>query len=285
MTDYTIVRDYYGRPYVTTDGQPLRYEAGRKTPVNAQPYTRISTLAGALDDKTGLIDWTAAMAMLGVVKSKAIFAQVAHLASAFEQPWYAPAGKKPLKELVERAKALGGADDAAGFGTALHGIWEVIDRGGTPQYVPAELEPWIEARQQALADFEPVLIEPFVVNDQLAVAGNPDRFFRHRPTGILYASDDKTGTDEHRFPLKVTIQVAIASRSQLYDQKTGQRTPIDCDPLRGLLIHTPLRSEVPRCDLYWLDLRVGWELAQLAASVRDKRKIDKLVKVGDERDW
>ncbi len=279
------MRDYWGRPYVSTDGGPLRFEAGRKAPVNAEPYTRISTLSGGLDDKGGLVDWAAAMAMMGVVKSKAIYAQLAHLVSAHESPWYVPSAKKPLKELVAQAKELGGASDAAGIGTALHGIWEIIDNGGNPAYIPEDLGPWITARQTALADFEPVLVEPFVINDELKVAGNPDRFLRHRKTGKVYAADDKTGSDEPKYPLKVTIQVAIASRSVLYNQETGERTPIECDQDRGLLIHTPIRSESPRCDLYWLDLNAGWDLARLAATVRDSKRIDKLVRVGEEADW
>lgn len=262
------------------------FEPGRKTPVNAEPYTRISNLSGRLEDKGGLVDWAAAMAMAGTVKSKSIYAQVAHLVSAYESPWYSPAGKKQMKELVGQAKELGGASDAAGIGTAFHGLCEVMDKGQVPQFVPDDLRPWIEARQAALSEFEPVLVEPFVINDELKVAGNPDRFLRHKPTGIVYAADDKTGTDEHKYPNKVTIQVAIASRSVLYDQETGERTPIECDQLRGLLIHTPIRGGgEPRCDVYWLDLKKGWDLALLAARVRDENKLDKLVKVGEEYGW
>ena len=278
MTDYSIVRDFWNRPFVTQGGEALEFVQGRKSPVNAEAYTRISTLSGGLDDKGGLVDWTAAMAMLGVIKSKSIAAQVAHLASAHESPWYSD-GKKPLKELVRKAKELGGADDAAGMGTAFHGICECLDLGVDPQYVPDGMQPWVDARQAAVRGYEPFLVEPFVINDELKVAGNPDRFLKDRETGIVYAADDKTGTDEPDFPLKVTIQVAIASRSVLYDQATGVRTPIDCDQDRGILIHTPIRSGEPRSVLYWLDLNKGWELAKLAATVRDSKKVGKLEKV------
>jgi hypothetical protein len=65
----------------------------------------------------------------------------------------------------------------------------------------------------------------------------------------------------------------------LYDQATGVRRPIDCDQDRGILIHTPIRSGEPRSVLYWLDLNKGWALAQLAATVRDSKKVSKLEKV------
>lgn len=278
MTDHSIVRDRWGRPYITQNGEPLRYKPGGKTPINAEGYTRISTLAGTLDDKGNLSDWLAARALMGVVKSEALFAQAAHLVSAHKDPWAVPEGKKPLKELVASAQALGGSEDASGLGTAFHGLCEVLDEGRNPQYVPRQLEPWIEARQAAIEEFDPVLIEPFVVNDELKSAGNPDRYLLHRPTGIVYAADDKTGSSEPDFPLKVTIQVAIASRSVLYDQTTGKRTPIKCDQSKGLLVHTPIRDVRPRSNLYWLDLNKGWEYAKLAVQVREARKLPKLTR-------
>lgn len=277
MTDYSIVRDYWERPFVTSDGGPLRFEKGRKSPINAEAYTRISTLAGALDDKGGLIDWSSARAMIGTVKSAAISAQLAHLISAHEDPWAAEEGKKPLKALVKRAQELGGSEDAAGLGTAFHGLCEQLDKtGAMPEYVPRHLIPWVEARQAALAEWEPLHIEPFVVCDELRAAGSPDRYLRHKLTGLVVCADDKTGTSEPDFGLKVTVQVAIGSRAVLYDQSTGNRTPIECAQNVGLMIHTPIRDTVPRSDLYVLDLNVGWRLANLAVEVREARKFPKL---------
>lgn len=289
ITDHSIVRDFYDRPFVTQNDEPLRYVKGRKSPVNAEAYTRISTLAGILDSKDGLIDWAAARALIGLVKQDlearkrncdgAIYAQIAHLISAFSDPWKVAEGKKPLKELVRKAKEIGGSEDASGSGTAAHGIWECIDKGITPEYIPRGLGAWTEARMKALEDFEPVLVEPFIVVDSIKAAGSPDRYLRHKSTGIVYAADDKTGTDEPKYPRKVKIQVAIASRGVLYDQSTGNRTPIECDQGRGILIHTPIQTEKPRCDLYWLDLAEGWADAELAAQNRDRRNQSKLEKI------
>lgn len=217
--------------------------------------------------------------MIGMVRNPSIAARVAHLVSAYEKPWYVPEGKKPLKELVEKAKAAGGTDDAADMGTAFHGLCEVLDGGNKPAYMPPNLQPWVDCRQAALHDFEPILIEPFVINDELKVGGNPDRYLRHVTTGIVYAADDKTGTDEPEYPLKVTVQVAIAAHALLYNQNTGKRTPIECNQDRGILIHTPIKSGKPRCALYWLDLRKGWELAKLATRVREEARVGKLERI------
>jgi hypothetical protein len=281
MTDYSIVRDYYDRPLVTTDGGPLRYEAGRKTPVNAEPYTRISTLSGALDDKGGLVDWSAARAMIGLAKSDSIHAQVAHLVSAYSDPWAVPSAKKPLKDLVRKAQELGGSDDAAGLGTAFHGLTEVLDGGDAPSFIPRQLADWLRAYAEAMSNWEPVHIEPFVVCDELKTAGSPDRYLRNRTTGEVFAADIKSGTSEPDFPMKVTIQVAIAAHAELYNQETGERTPIECSQERGVLIHAPIRGGgVPRVDVYDnLDLVEGWRLAKLAVQVREARKFPKLKRI------
>ena len=276
MTDHTIVRDYWDRPYVTTDGGPLRYADGRKTPVNAVAYSRISKLAGVIDDASNLKDWFAARVAVGLATSKSLSARVAHLADAFDDPWDAPEGKKPLKQLVQTAAERGGASEAADLGTAFHGYTESIDRGIAVKNIPADFDPWLRAWHDAMRDWEPLYIEPFVVCDQLQVAGSPDRYLRHRDTGRVVCADIKTGSHEPNYPLKVTTQVAVGSRSVLYDQATGSRTLIDCDQDVGLLIHVPIRSGEPRCDLYELDLQTGWDNALLSYQVLKARKMPKL---------
>lgn len=278
MTDYAISRDFFDRPWVTTDGGPLQYVSGRKTPVNAVAYSRISKLAGVIDDSSNLTSWFGARVAIGLAQSKSLTARVAHLADAYDDPWDSPEGKKPLKQLVQTAAERGGASEAADLGTAFHGYTESIDRGIAVKNVPVDFDPWLRAWYEAVRDWEPVLIEPFVVCDELQVAGSPDRYLRHRDTGVIKAADIKTGTHEPNFPLKVTTQVAVAAHSVLYDQETGTRTLIECDQSSGLLIHVPIRSGEPRCHLYELDLVAGWENAQLAGRVLKARKMAKLVR-------
>lgn len=237
-------------------------------------------MAGTLDDSSGLMDWVAARAMIGTVKSRSIHSQLSHLMSAHADPWAVPEGKKPLKELVKRAQELGGSDDAAGEGTAFHGLTECADRGLGHAYVPEHMVDWLWEYRIAMEAYEPILIEPFVVCDDIQVAGSPDRYLRHRDTGEVFAADIKTGTSEPDFPLKVTVQVAIAAHSVLYDQETGRREPIDCSVTKGILIHCPIRGGgVPRCDLYPLDLDAGWHNAKLSYEVRAARKVEKLKKL------
>ena len=79
-----MIRDRWGRPYVSNDGGPLKFVKGKATPVNAEGYTRVSTLAGTLDDKSGILEWSAANAMIGMIKDPSIAAQVGSLASKYD---------------------------------------------------------------------------------------------------------------------------------------------------------------------------------------------------------
>ena len=163
---------------------------GKSTPVNAEGYTRVSTLAGALDDKSPLIDWASANAMVGMVKDPSIASQIGSLTSKYGDPWYAPEGKKALKPLIKRAQEAGGSDRASGLGTSVHEFTEVIDEGRWPEYAPAELVPWLHAYRERMAEFECLGMEVFVVNDELKTAGSFDRVWR-MPDGRVVVGDLK----------------------------------------------------------------------------------------------
>ena len=273
MTDHSVMRDRWGRPYVSNDGGPLRYAKGRSTPVNAEGYTRVSTLSGALDDKSSLIDWAAANAMVGMVKDPSIASQIGSLASKYGDPWYAPEGKKALKPLIKRAQEAGGSDRASGMGTSLHEFTEVIDEGRWPEYAPAELIPWLHAYKERMAEYECLGMELFVVNDELKTAGSFDRLWRV-PDGRVVVSDLKSGRSDPQYPTKVQIQVATYANSVRYNQATGERSPLheDLDVTEGLLVHAPiLGGGKPEVKVYPLDLVRGLELARLAVQVREAR--------------
>lgn len=285
MTDLSIVRDRWGRPWVTTDGGPLKYDKGKRTPNNAKGYTRVSTLSGALDDKGNLGDWLAANAMVGMVKDRSIAAQVGSLTSKYGDPWNVPEGKKAIKPLVKRAQEAGGSQEASSLGTAFHEFCEVIDEGRWPDYAPPELTGWLHAYREAMDGYENLDSEVFVVNDELGTAGSFDRVKRTRreivtseglvlPAGLVMVGDIKSGKHDPNYPLKVTMQVAIYANSERYDQKTGARTPIhpDLDRKTGLLIHAPIRGGgKPGVKVYPLDLEFGMDMARLAVEVRAAR--------------
>ena len=91
----------------------------------------------------------------------------------------------------------------------------------------------------------------------------------------VMVADIKTGQHEPRYPHAATIQIAIYSRGHLYEPgagRIGYLPDLNVDQDHGLLIHLPAGTGT--CDLYLLDLQVGWQLAETAtavkASFRDK---------------
>lgn len=250
-------RDRWGRPRIPQpDGSEIA-------------YTRVSTMAGSLDDKSALMDWYARMAAVGVVKSPALQARISAILSRPGNPL--EDAKRDLKELAEQAREAAGSSVGADIGTALHDFTETIDRGGSVQNVPEELEADLFAYIQVTKEFEWLAFEQFVVIDELQAAGSFDRLVR-LPDGRVVVSDLKTGQHEPRFPHRVAIQIAAYAHGQVLDAE-GNRGPIhpDLDKEVGVLIHLPSRGG--RCDVYELDLVKGWELAQLASRVHASRKV------------
>jgi len=255
-----IQRDWQGRPLI----KPV----GGGKPV---PYTRVSTLAKALDDTYSLNAWRTRMAVLGVSTNRHLMQQVAAIASRFDDP--VKQGRRELDAITQEAAEAAGVGAAAATGTALHDYTEQIDAGRELAHVPSEFIAPLRAYQAGTKGLESVGSEVFVVNDTLGVAGSLDRLWR-LPDGRVVVGDLKTGDNEPKYPLGVTTQVAMYATGQRYDPETGTRAELhpDLDPTAGLLVHLPIRAPEPRCDLYLLDLTLGLQAAHLALEVRQMRK-------------
>ncbi|BCO56122.1 hypothetical protein MINTM005_13660 [Mycobacterium intracellulare] len=286
MTDYSIERDRFGRPMLFPP------EGGKKT-----AYTRVSTMAKWLDDKGGLINWSASMAMIGLMKSKPLQARVSAIVARSSDPYRE--NKAALKELVDTATQLAQAQGRADYGTAIHEFAELLDQGQLAwDYVPEALKGPLEAYREATQDLETVNTEVFVVIDEeregkkIRGAGSLDRVYRHAELGVCIG-DLKTGTDEPKYPLGVMTQVAGYSRGKRYcDDSFGDdfrmpdavpnadgtafRAPIhaELNRARGLLVHCPLEPVRGKhiCHLYALDLDKGWESLLLGHRVQSARR-------------
>jgi hypothetical protein len=247
-----VERDRWGRPLIVPEG-------GGK-PV---PYTRISTLAKTLDSKEGLMEWKQRMVALGIGRRPDL-AQLAAVTAADD--------KRKLRELIDAAMAAAESDKAANTGTVLHSLTEAFDRG-TLDHIPEVHYRDLDAYEQATKGLVMRAIEGFVVNDHLQAAGTFDRLVQ-LPDGRIAIGDLKTGQTEPKYPHGVTTQCAIYARSHIYDipsnTRKGYLPDLGVSTEVGLLIHLPAGQA--KCDLYLLDLTVGWALAQTAVAVRDVYK-------------
>lgn len=248
-----VPRDGRGRPMII----PLE---GGKTVA----YTRCTTFIGCLEDTTHLSKWRQRKVAEGLVVDPDLYRSVI---AKGRQPEDAAAKRTwngAMDAICKAAAHAAGADDAAELGTNLHGLTERLDRGQPLGKFPDRFRPHIEAYQAATKEFTARHIERFTVHDGLKIGGTPDRVLEI--DGVLHIGDLKTGSLDYGTK-KMAMQLAVYSRSLLYDPLTGQRTtPGDIDQDRGLII--ALDAKTGQCDLIWIDLAAGWQDVQLAQQVR-----------------
>lgn len=247
-----IPRDRWGRPMIL----PAK---GGKT-AKRVAYRRATTFVGCLDDTNGLMKWMSRQVAFGMGQRKDLV-----LAAAAADP----ADKKKLGEIADKAAehAKGISGDAAETGTALHSLTERIDRGERLGVIPGEYKADIEAYRRATENIEYLGIETFRVHDEFKVAGTADRI--GMINGQATIMDIKTGSID--FPHKMAMQLAMYSRSVPYDIATDKRVedPQPVDRNRGIIIHLPAGQGI--CNLYQIDIGVGWGACLIAKQVWDWR--------------
>ena len=245
----TPKRDRYGRPMIV----PL--DGGKP-----KAYTRVSTLAKTLDDLNGLMLWKQRQTIMGVAKRADLYT----LAKSCGDD------KQTLNDIAKQAMDAASSSAAANTGTALHSFTESVDLGHDID-IPAEYANDIEAYRKATAILDVVLAEQFVVCDQLEAAGSFDRLVR-LPNGDLVIADIKTGKDAARYATGTAAQMAVYANSVRYGVADNTRTPYPdgVNTSLGLLIHLPAGTGT--CAIHKVDLKFGWEYAQVATEVRAWRK-------------
>jgi hypothetical protein len=271
-----IPRDRWGRPKILLPED----EATGFGQTTLKAYTRASTLGGVLEDQTGLGEWKKRVVAYGMGRRRDLVIAAASVRSLDE--------KNQLTSIAEQAMQAAEASAAATIGTALHALADRLDQGepipdiGEDRYA-------LDAYAQLRSHFTVHAIEQFVVCDELEVAGTADRVLS--PTGVMVAPDGTRITPEDRliddlktaatadyFGIKFCVQLAVYAHGLPYQHGKGRLPWPDGIAPRtdwGLIMHVP--SGGSTADLYWVDLKLGWELAQLAVQVREWRRRKDLV--------
>ena len=253
-----LARDRWGRPLIVPP------EGGK--PVG---YTRVSTLAKALDDLNNLMAWKQRKTAQGLLMRPDLMTRLSGALATGKDSEADWPTKRAFNEACQEACEAAGASTGASAGTGFHSLTEAIDRGDEPMFVSAADAERLDAYRAATSGLTMLDIECFVVNDAVRSAGTFDRLVR-LPDGAAVVADLKSGKSEAAYPFATTVQIATYANGHRYDPETGARSPLhdDLDVTRGLLIHMPPSGG---CTLYELDLTRGWQAAQLAAQVRDAR--------------
>lgn len=261
----TIQRDRWGRPLILPPGGG-----------DPKPYTRVSTLAKALDDLNQLMLWKQRKTLEGVLRRPDLLTRTAGVLANGDPDTDWPT-KRDLNSICNEATEAAAASKGASSGTGFHALSEAVDRGEEPLFVPPADQPRLEAYRQATAPLRAIDAETFVVCDPLTAAGSFDRLWFVPPgftdsrgytfnAPAVVVGDLKTGKSEADYPLAVAMQEAIYANGKRYDPATGERRVLDehIDVTRGLLIHLPPKGG---CEVITLDLERGWYAAMKAHEV------------------
>lgn len=253
-----VKRDHYGRPMIPDP------ETGK-----VRPWTRVTTIAGTISDRYNLERWSRRNLIKGFAKRNDLLIRAAAAGD----------DKKTLDEIADVAMEAGGASEAASIGTALHRILERLDLGedvDVPDGFRADIDAYRAAMAQASLTVKPGWVERFVVIPELGAAGTPDRLLEPSDVALPVIGDLKTGKDQIKFAfMEIAVQLAIYSRATHWwdGEQFHPMPPVDQNV--AVVAHMPAREG--RCDLYGVDLRRGWQIAQLCCEARSWRNAKNLL--------
>lgn len=271
MSDATR-RDRYGRYLVVPPN------GGKPT-----GYTRVTTVAKALDDGAGLLAWGACATIVGAHRMRGLQARWQALLAASPDPWYdSPESKAEAKKLVEECKVAGGSADRADLGTALHTMVEQHLYGNQMPLLDdttrADINAFDAAITAAGIRFDTDMLEQMVVLDALKIAGRADQLVVHVPGFPLpLIGDLKTGASlDYSMPAIAIQLAAYANASNRYiqgeatDGSDDQRLPMpEVSRTHAVVFHLPAGEA--RCTIHVVDIAAGYDALLLAVEARQWR--------------
>jgi hypothetical protein len=265
-------------PLTTLDDDTRRDGYGRYLvvpPKGGKPvgYTRVTTVAKALDNEGGLAPWKATMTATGIIMRPGLRARWEAMLVEHGDAWYgSETTKAKAKELVEECAAAGGSNDRKEMGSALHKITAVLDADQTrriPSPLTEETQRDVEAYVTGLVEAHvaivPGFIETCVVLDDYQVAGTFDRLVMVPGHKLPMIADLKTGADLSYSWQSFAVQLAAYSRGDAVyvqgprpDGTQDRREAMpEVDQEFGMVMW--LNAGTGRLELFLVDLEAGWE--------------------------
>jgi hypothetical protein len=291
----------FGHPYNGRYHMPLLPgEDGPKSGGDhvSRGCTRMTNIAGAIEDTRALSVWEQAMGLIGLALAPELYEELTLVVAAalgegvnFERLRDYPALKETLaghahdqrkaaESIIGRAKVIAKAGAAAQRGTNRHTAWE--HRGKTGQFIgTAEIQEQTVSTEALLADAGlvrvPGLSERVVRNVTLGAVGKFDDILLEQATGRLLISDLKTKATAFYSFLAVDAQLAGYAYAEWMLTEDGQGYepgPFNhVDLTEGVILHVPSDGSTPRLER--ADLVLGWRAALLGRDVMALRSAGK----------
>lgn len=252
-------------------------------------FSRVSTIAKTLESSYHLDRWKDRMLARGL----SMRPDLVDLAGSMDLE-----DKDGFADLVAKARDTAGANQGSNHGTAVHSLAELVDKGeplpqGTRQSNVKTIRSYQSALELAKCQVYPKFIERVVLTyiGDIPVVGRWDRALNAeepallelvRPGPIDMIGDLKTGKSMLG-DLAFAIQLGIyAHADYLWDPARERWVPmadtgLELDPDAAIVMHAP--STDTRCDIHLVNIRQGWEYAQLAMDVRASQRDKNLTKM------
>lgn len=257
-----VRRDRWGRALIVPP------EGGK-----AVPYVRPSSLPDELGDRFNIEQWKLRQCVLGLARRPDLVAHAATLTGD---------DKGKLAEIVDAALEMVGESTGANFGSAIHAFIEHRLDPATSPWIPAQVAIAGAGVMRALAEngFELVdgTSETFVVNDAIRAAGSLDGLVARDGQTFLFDIKSDSGISkvaDYKVQKWATQLAIYAHAEHGYDFDAEARIELGApwrilDRSIGVVAH--VSRETGECVLRFPDLAWGWESAQLARAVYDRKK-------------
>lgn len=286
----TTVNSFFDMPEADvmrgTGGSPLLVPRGLEGKGIRSEYTRASYMADYVEDKAHIHKWEMrylAKAM-GQNEDLAALAALEVYSTGISDAVFGrekTQSGRNLDAIIERAFDRVRLHEKADRGTAVHGFteprfWAQEPHDAVPERLRGPVAAFWETNRRECIEI--VATEQFTANDTTMSAGTFDHLVR-LPGHPLFADkyvigDKKTGSFA---PMEWVIQLSTYANGDAYDTSTDERPawPGEICKEYGLVWQIDCEPGTPddkRVKLWVIDLVAGWELAQIAARVRDFHK-------------
>lgn len=246
-------------------------------------WTRVTTLAGALEDQYHLSRWGRRKVLEGIVVDKGL---VSLAEQAFQIHGYDPQstdGKKAVDEVADAAIDVAGAHKGADRGTMLHSVTEDQNQGNRDQALQRAAAEGVEgnlaAYNEALAKYRitvvPDFMERVICVPSLKVVGRLDNLVREMGLDLLRVFDLKSQKTMDFGAMKIAIQLAIyANGYAMFNEDTWEWEEMPLvDKELATVCHLPVLEglEAKVCHMYDVDLAWGWRWARASFQTRKAR--------------
>lgn len=235
-------------------------------------WVSATTVAKCVDDTFMLSQWQQRKVAQGLCAKPELYAEACSL------EWEsADEDRANAIKLIDKARDAAGANYGSTMGTAYHKYTELTDDGQISR-VPVAHRETLQAYQNALteAGIKPVYeyTERACVVSSMMLSGTMDRVYSGRDFDGLVIGDVKTAKNVRLGMTSIAAQLAIyANATHVFD--LGMDTYQEMPNVRkdvALVVWLPVLSG--KCELLWVDIARGWDIAKLALNVYNARKMN-----------